>query len=127
MDTFKYYEDMNYKGTDASLETSLFEYGLVWGTNEHCKEKDEYHFIYLSTITPAGKNLFGSAYFTKKDFEELLDEDWVRLDSVLEYAGQTKTDFLNNFPYSVCDVIAYYGTANVLGFECNPFTIENIQ
>ena len=43
--TFACFQNKGYQGIDVSLETSLYEYGLIWGINKDCGE-DEYHFVY---------------------------------------------------------------------------------
>ena len=114
----------NYEGIDASLDISLFEYGLIWGKNEHCSN-DEFHFIWGIGHDGACYTTFGHGYFTKRDYNELLDEDWFDKSAIVESCG---ADYLtDNFPYGIYDAVMYWGSDNIFGTEYYPFHIIDFE
>lgn len=108
----------NYDGPDADLETSLVEYGLIWGPNEHCTEPGELHIIYGTVISEDNDyneplySRFDHCYMTPQDYNELLTESWFDLDAVQEFGGE-----LLPFPYSLDTMIAYHGYPDI--FVCS--------
>jgi hypothetical protein len=115
-----------YTGTDASLEVSLFEYGLIWAQGLEGHEKD-YHFIYGVDVDGEGNyNLFDWADIPV-DCDPEKEWDFVEWDKVAEFAGyKNKAEFLKqSIPMIVFDLIAYYGCDNVFGSSYYPFKIVN--
>lgn len=108
-----------FEGEDDSLATSIFEYGLAWRL--YSKSRKEYTFVYgLSTGYSVAKGRFTRfAYtaMTKKDFSDIAHEEWFNLSEVAAERGITEDDFVNAFPCTVSDAIAYHGIANIFG-EC---------
>jgi hypothetical protein len=122
MKTIKNYN--GYSGTDANLETSLFEYGLIWIKGAEGHEKD-FHFIYGVGVDQDGSyNKFDWADVSiNTDPEKEWDfVDWEKLG---EFVGMSKDEFLKqSIPFIVYDLIAYYGTENIFGSSYYPFEIE---
>lgn len=105
------YEKQGFKGIDAGLNISLFDYGLIWGKDKQCKE-DEYIFIYKHPII---ENRFDYGYMTKKDF---VNDFWFEDENIQKietFTGLTKAELMESFPASVYDILNYYGPENVFG------------
>jgi len=110
-----------YEGIDADLETSLFEYGLIWKLTD-----GEYKFIY-----GVGYNDDGEEYnrFDWATEEADIDpkEEWNFADwgDICFFVGQTETKFFAQpLPQIVFDLILYYGYENIFGSSYYPFAIE---
>lgn len=114
------YKSKDYTGIDASIETSLFEYGLIWGKNEYCTRDNEYQFVYgINSEFNAeyGQNeycTFDHGYITKNDFIGMLDS-WANDESFYSCQDITRDELIERFPYSVYDLFSYYGYENVFG------------
>jgi len=99
-----------YMGCDASLDISLFEYGLAW------KETDEeYIFIY-------GVAMDGSEYnrFQKTEHNKNMDiyeeYSWADFASLLSSFGCTKDEWdKRDLPNKISDLLWQYGYENVFG------------
>jgi len=105
--TIEDYEAEGYEGSDASLEISLFEYGLIWKD----RRPEGYHFIYGTSMDSNGYNKFDSGWITSdRDF------DWIDLKDVLSYTGLSEEEWAKlPLPNKVSDVFNYYGHENVFG------------
>lgn len=91
------YENLGYRGIDASLEISLFEYGFIFKKEQ--ERQDTFTFIYGKNINENCEFItFDWRTMSKKEFIELTQEKWFNLDGVLSFIGQTKEDFLAYFP-----------------------------
>lgn len=125
----RFEELKDYEGVDADLETSLFEYGLIW----HEEEDGAYKFIYGvdMAMDETGEwvyNLFDYAYMSAADFKELVEESWFGLDRLLKSFGlSSKNEFIKGFPWSVYEAVAYQGAENIFGSSYYPFKIEGVQ
>ena len=114
------YKKEGFVGIDADLATSLYEYGLMWGQNKFC-DPDEYLFIYGVEVTPDEDNgfvynQFSYSYMTRKDWEELVSEEWFDITRVIVACGISDIAKFNaGFPHAVFDAIAYYGYENIFG------------
>jgi hypothetical protein len=114
------YEVEGFDGNDASLEISLFEYGLIWKLDND--EYQAYKFIYgVETDNSGNYTKFEFSFMTKNEFERLQSESWFKLNEVLSYSG---TDCLT-FPEDIQTCLQYYGYQNIFGSEPTLFTIEN--
>ena len=104
-----------FEGPDADIATSLFEYGLAWKKIK----KEEFIFIYGVNVKEKDHdivyNRFDIGFMTKKDYLSLINENWVKLDSVLNFCDCTRESAENGFPYFVHDLIMYHGTENIFG------------
>lgn len=127
MATIKQLKKLGFEGTDASLEISLFEYRLAFrptGTDANAfdRKEMEYQFLY----TNDGKN-FDTGFFTPKSFASLLRESWFELDKLCSYADTNEAELLRSFPYSMYEVISYYGTENIFGSSYGSFTLKEFK
>ncbi len=121
MKTWKSYK--NYTGLDASIEVSLFEYGLIWHKNKYCKQ-DEYYFVYdTHTTDNKGNKLFGSSYLSKQDLISMFD-DWASKPQIESFTGEKFDTWIESFPSCVYDMVQYYGTDDVLGTDYYPQPIK---
>ena len=112
MKTIQELEDSGMVGNDVSLNISLFEYGLAWGKNEHCTQENEYYFIYgIRAVSEYYR--FDHGYLTLDDFKDILA--WGELESICSVADTSYEELLKRFPWSVGDLMAYYGYENVFG------------
>ena len=121
--TIGFYEKEGYQGVDVNLETSLFEYGLIWTKNIVGHEND-YHFIY--GVANNGEE------FTRFDWADVAIDtdpekewDWADFNAVAKFCGYSKADFLaQELPEVVYALISYYGIENVMGGSYYPFKIS---
>lgn len=124
-------ERAGYEGTDACLETSLFEYGLIWKNH---KRKTEHHekgdvtFVYgveVSEYESCDYSSFDVAHWSKDDWEKLLNEDWFDMDGMLSFCDMdSKQDLVKSFPASVASAISHHGYENVFGLSYYPIKIK---
>ncbi len=118
-------EYQGYTGIDADIETSLFEYGLIWVKGIEGHEKD-YHFIYGVSVDEEGNyNLFdwGDIAIDTDPRQEWNFVDW---DSVLSLIGVPNFETMINeipLPIIVYYLIGYYGSENIMGSSYYPFRI----
>jgi len=107
-------------GTDASVETSLFEYGLAW--YESAVDND-FHFIAKIADEPM---LFDWADFGK-DIDLKEEFNWVDWEDILSFTGMSEEEWFGQaLPFKIFDLIGYYGTINVIGEPYNPLSLEHI-
>lgn len=121
----------DYDGVDANLETSLYEYGLIWikGTEGH--EKD-YHFIYGVSVRESEAGDMEYYQFDWGDIPidcDLMKEfDWVDWNEVLKCMGLDGVEIIeylkNDIPSIISDLLSYYGYENVFGSSYYPFEID---
>ena len=114
------YDYRSYQGCDASLEESLFCYGLIWK-----QVGKDYKFIYGIGIDDSSDyNLFDYATMPidtniKKEY------DWADFDAILSFVGMTETEWLAMpLPQQMSDLMAYYGYENIFGSSYYPFEIS---
>ena len=125
MKTLKEYEDKGFEGIDASLDISLYEYGLIWVKGIEGHEKD-YHFVF-------GVRCDNEGNFTKFDWADIAIDcnpekewDWAEWDNVADCSGVSKEDLLSySLPMIVETLVGYYGYENVFGSAYYPFEIVN--
>jgi len=118
-DRIEDYEKQEFTGVDVSLEISLFEYGLIWGKNKECAE-DEFLFIHGIAIDDGCNYIdFDSGYLNKEDFATGFYFDDDNIKDIEDFTGMSKNELIDNFPYSVSDIVGYHGAVNVFG--CNAY------
>lgn len=118
MKTIKDYKD--YTGLDVDLETSLFEYGLIWK-----KEDDRYRFVYgVGADSECNYNLFDWGTMSKADYLELIAEDWIDIKGVCGFLDTDLDGLKADFPYAIDGLIGYYGHENIFGSSYYPFEIK---
>ena len=116
------FEDLvkeGYKGGDASLETSLFEYGLIWK-----EDKKDITFIFGVGFKDEGCNLFDWGT-VEKNVDPKKEWDWANFADVCKFTGQTEEEFFANPLHQiVSDLLSYYSFQDVFGEAYYPFEIE---
>ena len=116
METLTKYIEEGYNGIDASIEESLYEYGLIWKETS----PGEYNFIYGINSDDDEYVLFDYIFMSIKDWEELLQESWFDLKAVESFSGGKLS-----FPYDVHTVLQYYGYESIFGGSYDPSEIVN--
>ena len=116
-------EKEGYKGGDASLETSLFEYGLIWK-----EEEKEITFIYGVASKEEDHEMSYCSFdwsAIEKDVDPKEEWNWVKWDDVMRFVGLDEEDFFSNtLIHIISDLISYYGTEEIFGTAYYPFEIE---
>lgn len=120
MATIKQLEKLGFEGIDASLEISLFEYRLAFRPT---KESEGYQFLFLID----GEDTFETAFYTKKDFETLINETWFDVPGFWGFADTNKTEMLERFPHSMYEAFSYYGTENIFGSSYGGFSLKEFK
>jgi hypothetical protein len=114
-------------GTDANLETSLFEYGLIWIKGAEGHEKD-FHFVYGVGVHETDNGIeYNTFDWADVPIDTDPEKEWHFVDwaAVCSFVGMEKADFLSQpLPMIVCDLISYYGHENVFGSSYYPFEIS---
>ena len=121
------YEKMSFEGIDASLEISLFEYGLIWGKDSKCDIDGEYLFVYgvnsqFNDCNELEFYQFDYSHMTKEDYIELLDD--LESDSYYQTIDSNRNQEIENYPYSVYNLISYFGVLDVFGSSYDDYLIE---
>lgn len=103
-------ERLGFEGSDASLEISLFDYGMAW------VEKDgEYHFIFAVDIVQGrfDNGTFPVGTDWKKEFGWMNPADIARF---LDTNGVSEEEF-SSYPFTqqVYDLTNYWGWENIFG------------
>lgn len=98
------------EGPDRCLETSFFEYGLLW------KELDsEYRFYYGCQI---GEYTHYGWADVSKDIDIRQEYDWVEWDSFLSSIGMEFEDWNElPLPQQIYNLMNHYGFENIFGTE----------
>lgn len=98
-------EAQGFKGPDASLEESLFEYGLAWRVMEK-----ETLFIYR-----IGENRFDRTVFSN-DLDVIKEFNWVSWTEIANHVGTPLPEWIN-FPLDskIYDLFMYHGWENIFG------------
>ena len=117
------FEKAEFIGIDASLETSLFEYGLIWHEND---QDGDTKFIYGIRNTGDSYNLFDYGFYNEKQFTDLIDSSWFDLNGLLSCVGENKENWLTRrLGDRISDCLSYYGFENIFGSSYGGFEIEN--
>jgi hypothetical protein len=119
----------DYDGVDANLETSLYEYGLIWKKFTRGNHKGNYHFIYGVEISmKTGEYVsfdWGDIKIDCNPKEEWNFVDWKAILSFIGYEGEEERYFQGDMlPQIVADLISYYGYENIFGSSYYPFEIH---
>jgi hypothetical protein len=104
-------EAQGYKGMDACLATSLFEYGLIWRDIG-----DEFIFIYNH---PSISGSFDRCSM-KKDLNIAKEYDWVDWNNFYKYLGNNSWEEAEKWtktplPLKIWDLRNYYGVEEIFG------------
>lgn len=115
------YEKRGFEGSDADLETSLFEYGLIWKQYKRavkkypCVKGECFFVAYVGPIDgKEGRWTTGWIDPNRIPIEE--EFDWVDWDSFLSCNDQTMEEFKSmDFGMQVFLLTNYYGADNTIG------------
>lgn len=116
MNTKQFSEFSDYEGIDASLEISLFEYGIAWKADP--TTPDTYHFLIGVGFLRNGEyQYFVEETMSKDDFGKLLRESWLNKNNLfLQYIGLDSIEKVEqDFPNTMFTTIQYAGVQNVIG------------
>jgi hypothetical protein len=116
------YKEKGYTGPDASLDISLFKYGLIWK-----KSAGEYHFIFGVEKGENGNfSTFDSGHMIEGEFNITTKEQWFDLAAIANFIGSTPEKYLEqDLPNKVQAAVSYYGYDNIFGDSIFPFPIAN--
>ncbi len=98
----------SFEGIDASLNESLFEYGLAWKKLDN----GEFLFIYKNPNNPGhfDRCTMDKKTDLKKEF------NWVCWADIANYLGCPLENWLNcSFGQKISDLMNYYGAENIFG------------
>lgn len=100
------------KGIDASMETSLLDYGFAWILSD---DNSEYKFYYR--ISGHDESSIFDIAFQPADLDVQSEFDWIDdWSQILNYTGMTLDEFLGReLPYVLYDLLSYYGYENIFG------------
>jgi len=118
------YDYRCFSGCDASLEESLFCYGLIWK-----QAKKDYKFIYGVAVDDHNDyKLFDYGYIPI-DIDVMQEFNWIdNWDNFLSFVGLTEEEWLAMpLPQQIADLISYYGHENVFGSSYYAFEISGNQ
>ena len=106
IETIEKYKKEGYEGCDASLEISLFEYGIIW--KRDVDGDNDWLFIYNINEE---EERYDCGWIDKIDELDNLD-----FNEVARFCGMTKEEWLKTeLPRQVYDMFIYYGYENVFG------------
>lgn len=113
MKTLKEYEEEGFVGQDASLEISLFEYGIIWKRETPIETR----FIYGLRFYDGEYTSFDSSSMSLDSYRTGF---WFEKDSdngLFEYLGQTREELLatDDFSTIVPSLVMYYGHEEIFG------------
>jgi len=107
-----------YEGSDASLDISLYEYGLLWKLKD--PEKKEYDIVYgVDTDTNGNYRKFASTTMSEKEFIDMTEYSWFDKKAFDSYRGTEEI----SFPNDLQSAYMYYGSNNIFGGTSNTFKI----
>jgi hypothetical protein len=114
-------------GTDADLETSLFEYQFICTPYKADGREDEYFCIYQQ-----GPDQYGTGFITEESLNNLMKgEDWLNeedIKSMLNSVDLSLNDWLERpFVHKLRDLLGYYGSENIFGTDYTPYTEKQIR
>lgn len=115
-------EKQGFQGVDASLEHSLFEYGMAWRRNLLRHDKAEFVFYYringednddLARFSFAIFYDFQLIRSIKEEFNWIDEDSWK---SFYETMGTTESDWLKlPFGQQIYDLANHWGQENIFG------------
>ena len=97
-------------GTDANLETSLMEYGLL--VSKEIDKDGQYACLYKHAF----EGMFDIGYLSDSQVNNFLSESWFDKKSFLTWNGMSECDWINmRFVNKLSDLLNYYGYENIFG------------
>jgi len=116
-----------WQGTDACLETSLFEYGLIWKED---KDSGTVRFIYTAPQWGGNERRVLTDWAEERADTDVEKEwDWAftadNAARFLDSTGITLEEFRRiPFPYQVAELVRYWGTVEIFGESYYPTLTE---
>lgn len=112
--------DGKWQGTDADLETSLFEYNFIAKQRADKDYPDEWFVLYKM-----GNNAFGTGHIRESELDDLINgKEWMKeedIERTLSYVGMTKEEWLKeSFINKLSDLLSYWGNEEIMGSDYNP-------
>jgi hypothetical protein len=112
--------DEKWLGTDADLETSLFEYNFVAKQRADKDHPDEWFVLYR-----INDNAFGTGHIRESELDDLINgKEWMKkedIEKTLSYVGMTKEEWLKeSFINKLSDLLGYWGYEEIMGSDYNP-------
>lgn len=113
---------LTFIGTDANVETSLFEYGVIMSTNEH-EDGSGTHFV----IYRQGEK-FGCGHISECEVNELINEPWFDRPNFMRCVDEDSTSWVR-LPMitKLHDLLSYYGSENIMGTDYDPMTKQEVR
>lgn len=104
-------------GTDASLEISLHEYGMVATAGKDYE--DEYFVLYK-----VSDNAYDTGYIRENELNNLMKgNSWVEPQDILKFTGLTLDEWMElSFIHKLSDLVGYYGFGNLMGSSYHTIT-----
>lgn len=118
-------QNSGYYGIDASIDISLFEYGLLVKP-----ENNEFHVFYaVGSNTGMEYDTFDCGWITYQEINELANDlsDTDSRSNFFTYTGIDKDTWINdnNWVIKLYDLLSYFGYQNIFGDSYNSFEIVN--
>jgi hypothetical protein len=116
-----------WKGVDADLQTSLFEYDFVAVQLPDRDHPDEWLVVYQ-----IGNNAFGKGWIREKDLNDLVDgKEWMKKDDIISFMRTVGSPSVANwksyhFLTKLSDLTGYFGWESIMGTDYYPLTIKNL-
>ena len=126
LDCLSKLEAQGWQGTDASLATSLFEYGFAWRWIDPTMNPDGDELLTIHKV-PGQRGGFDRNGFSKyldlrKEWGWAFTEENEK--SFLDTMGMTREEFdEQELPRRICDLFQYHGSENIFGC-CATFFID---
>ncbi len=128
-------KNLTFTGIDVNLETSLFEYGLILSNELNPDGSGTQFAVYLCGYNKEGEPMYETGHYLEEETNNLLrGRDWMKgkdIGNFLEYVGQG--DDVDGYIQETThvarlyDLIAYFGTENIMGSNYNAMTQEEVR
>ena len=112
-----------YQGPDASLDISLFEYGIAWDSSAYKEDPAQEIDFIIGSYPEFSEDTYGDITYTRfyhsnfdlYDFKDLFNKSsWCNVKEVADCSGLTIKELYQGFPYTLHDFILYYGVENFM-------------
>ena len=113
-------KDSEWRGLDADLETSLFDYHFVAKQRAEKDYPDEWFVLYQ--ISP---NAYSTGHIREQELDDLINgKEWMKeedIERTLDFVGMTKDEWLkSDFIGKFGDIISYWGVDEIMGTDYSP-------
>lgn len=118
-------KNLTFTGTDADLEISLFEQGLIVSNEEH-KDGSGTHFV----VYKQG-NGFGCGHVSEEEIDGYVQEQTFMsnkdIGNFLDFTGLSKKNWLaSDMVHKLSDLLFYWGPVNIMGSDYNPMSEQEV-